>query len=166
MSHETFKTPEGFDLYKPLIFPDVNDLADLFTVERPWDFATMNHRNGYPQPDTPKDLIPSDFLSNPKITNFGSARPVGRFLSVRNLPGRYHMQVTATPMLLEKIWQSETLKGFGPFSFFDRVGFEAIYHESNDRVLVVASASGIIASRWLAYVDPATVPTLAEIGVQ
>ncbi len=51
-------------------------------------------------------------------------------------------------------------------AFFDHVGFEAIYHPANDRVLLVASASGILASRWLAYLDPATVPTATELAAR
>lgn len=147
--HDTYTTPEGFDLPKPLLFPDVRDFADLFTAERPWDFATMNHRNGYAQPETPADLKRPAPLDDHKI--------VGRFMSVRRVPGAVNMLVTPTPLLLNRVWadESESLD----FAFFDRIGWEAIYHEANDRVLIVASASGIIASRWLAYVDPATVPT-------
>lgn len=139
---DTYTTPEGFELSRPLLFPDVTDFADLFTFERFWDFATMNHKNGYPQADTPEN-----------ITREGWDKEVTRFCSVRNLPGAAHMMVTPTALILDRIF------AYLDFAFFDRVGFELIYHERTNRVLVVASASGIIASRWLAYIDPATVPT-------
>lgn len=139
-----YTTPEGFRLPKTLVFPDVRDFTELFTVDGAWDFATMNHRNGYAQPATP-----------PEIRREGSSKVVGRFLATRNLQGVPHLVVTPTDLFLEMVYgEPEHLE----FAFFDRVGFEAIYHESNNRVLLTASASGIIASRWLAYVDPATIP--------
>lgn len=161
-SMDTYKTPEGFDLYKPLIFPNVRDFTELLTVEGPWDFATMNHKSGYAQPTTPKDIGRGGFETDKSGSFFATSnadRTVGRFCSTRNLPGRGSLFVTPTDMLLRRIFadESESLD----FAFFDHVSFEAIYHESNDRVLVVASASGILASRWLAYVDPATVPSFA-----
>lgn len=144
---DTYKTPEGFDLPKPLVFPDVRSFGELFTVDRVWDFATMNHRNGYPQPDTPEDLRRPAPLDDHKI--------VGRFLSARRLEGVPNLMVTPKPLLLDKVWQDES-EGLD-FAFFDRIGWEAIYHEANDRVLIVASASSIIASRWIAYVTPESV---------
>lgn len=148
---DTYTTPEGFELHKPLLFPEVTDFTELLHVDGAWDFETMNHRNGYAQPATPKE-----------ITREGWGKVVGRFCSVR-IPGhRGHLVVTPTDQLLDLIYadESESLN----FAFFDRVGFEAIYHESTDRVLIVASASGIIASRYLAYVDPTTVPTGEGVG--
>lgn len=53
------------------------------------------------------------------------------------------------------MWQDEE-EGLD-FAFFDRIGWEAIYHQSSDRVLIVANASGIIASRYVAYVTPESV---------
>lgn len=141
MSTETYRTPEGFELHRPLVFPDVRDFAELFTFERWWDYATMNHKNGYPQADKPEN-----------ITREGFEREVSRFASVRHLPGRGSMMVTPTPLVLDATFSDE-------FAFFDRVSFELIYHARTDRVLVVADASQIIASRYLAYIDPATIPT-------
>jgi hypothetical protein len=143
---DTYTTPEGFELHRPLLFPDVRAFSDLFTFERFWDFATMNHKSGYPQAETPAT-----------ITREGWEREVSRFCSVRNLPNGYHMQVTPTDMVLDRIYADES--EYLDFAFFDRVEFELIYHGSNNRVLVVADASQIIASRYLAYIDPATVPT-------
>lgn len=139
--NDTYTTPEGFELYRPLLLPDARSFADVLTAERAWDFATMNHRNGYPQADTPAEI---------KLD--GLERVVSRFCSVR-VPGRRNLQVTPTAATLELV-RGDT------FAFFDRVEFEAIYHEANDRVLIVASASSIIASRYIAYVDPATVPAM------
>lgn len=144
--HDTYRTPEGFELPRPLLFPDVRDFGELFTVERAWDFSTMNHKNGYPQPDTPEDLRrhPGD-----------DHKVVGRFLATRRLEGVPNLMVTPMPLLLDKVWQDES-EGLD-FAFFDRIGWEAIYHEGNDRVLIVADASRIIASRWVAYVTPESV---------
>lgn len=141
---DDYRTPEGFTLHRPLLMPDVRDFAEVLIAERRWNFATMNHKNGRPQTETPAEVeVP------------GRERTVSRFCSVRNLPGRYHMQVSPTTRTLELISSDD-------FAFFDRVSFEAIYHPANDRVLIVADASQIIASRYLAYVDPATVPTFEE----
>lgn len=143
---DTYTTPEGFDLPRPLLFPDVRRFDELFTFERFWDFATMNHKNGYPQAETPQE-----------ITREGWDKTVSRFCAVKSIPNGYHMQVTPTALVLDRIYadESEHLD----FAFFDHVSFELIYHPNNDRVLVVADASQIIASRWLAYIDPASVPT-------
>lgn len=142
---DTYTTPEGFELYKPLLLPDVRRFEEILTADRVWDFNTMNHKNGYPQAETPKDIrLP------------GLERVVSRFCSVRNFPERYHMMVTPSDALLEVFTGDR-------FAFFDRVGLELIYHESNNRVLVVASASQIIASAWVAYIDPESVPTVAEL---
>lgn len=152
-----YKTPEGFELYKPLIFPDVRDFSELFTFERAWDYATMNHKNGYAQPDTPKNIGRGYFETSRRgyfHPEGDSDKTVGRFMSTRDLD-LPSLMVTPTEKLLRKIFDDSN-----DFAFFDHVSFEAIYHESNDRVLIVASASGIIASRWLAYINPATMPTV------
>ena len=141
---QTYTTPEGFELYRRLLLPDARSFAEVLTAERSWNFATMNHKNGVRQAETPEE-----------IKLLGLSRVVSRFCAVRNLPGRSHLQVTPTAATLALLEGDE-------FSFFDRIGFEVIYHESNDRCLVTASASGIIASRWLAYIDAESVPTFEE----
>lgn len=148
---DTYTTPEGFELYKPLVFPDVRDFAELFTVERAWDFETMNHRNGDPQPDTPPNITRDGFT---RWSGYTDEINVGRFLATRNLPNVPHLMVTPTQMVLDVIFDRDRLE----FAFFDHVSWEAIYHERNDRVLVTASASRILATRWVAYIDPATIP--------
>lgn len=140
---DTYTTPEGFELHRPLLLPDVRDFTEVLTVERPWDFATMNHRNGYPQAETPKE-----------ITREGFDRTVSRFCSTRNMD-RPHFQVTPTDRVLELIYSLDPEH----FAFFDTVSFEAIYHPANERVLILGSASQIIASRYLAYVTLESVPT-------
>ena len=145
---DTYETTEGFELHRPLLMPDATSFADVLTAERVWDFATMNHRNGEPQAGTPEE-----------IELRGLERRVSRFCSVRNMPGRYHMQVTPTPALME------LLKG-DTFAFFDRIEFQAIYHENRDRVLIIADASQIIASRYLAYVPLGTVPTPESLDAE
>ena len=146
MNDRMYATPEGFELWKPLVFPDVRSFGELFTDVRPWNYDTMNHRNGYPQSETPEN-----------ITREGYDREVTRFCATRLIPGGRSLLVTPTPVLLDALFSDG-------FAFFDRISFEAIYHESNDRVLIVANASGIIASRYLAYIDPATVPTFGEVN--
>lgn len=145
MNDTLYTTPEGFVLHKQLLLPDAHDFTDLLTAERRWDFATMNHYNGYPQADTPEEITDN--------TRPYGDRPVSRFLSVNQFPGHYHLQITPTERLLEVLWSDVVV-------FFTRIELSAIYHESNDRVLLTASATNIIASRWIAYLDPATVPTM------
>jgi hypothetical protein len=143
MTTDTYTTPEGFELHRPLLFPDTHDFTELFTVERAWDFSTMNHRNGKAQAETPEEI------------RLSQSRVVDRFCSVRNM-NRPHLMVTPTDALMERLrGDGET---FDDFAFFDRIGFEVIYHAANGRALVIASANNIIASRYLAYVDPTTVP--------
>lgn len=145
---DTYTTPEGFPLYRPLMMPDAREFGEVLTAERAWDFETMNHRSGKRGPETPDEIT---VHGSPASLAYPD-RIVSRFCSVRNMPaGRGHMLVTPTEATLDVLRGDE-------FQFFDRVGFEAIYHASTDRVLIVAGASGLIASRWLAYVRLDSVP--------
>lgn len=147
---DTYPTPEGFELHRPLLMPDARAFTDVLTIERPWDFTTMNHRSGVAGPERYPDITRKDF-----------EKTVSRFCSVRHMPDRPDRMayvVTPTDAVLDLVFSLNP----EPFAFFDTVSWEAIYHRENDRVLILGSASRIIASRYVAYVDPATVPLIEE----
>jgi hypothetical protein len=148
---DEYVTPEGFRLYRPLLLPDARRFDEVLTAEKAWDFATMNHRNGHAQPETPAVLR----REHPNLRDW---KIIDRFCSVE-APGRHHLQVTPTQQVVDLIWAEETESL--TFAFFERVGFKAIYHERNDRVLILASASNVSNSRYLAYVSLGSVPTMA-----
>lgn len=144
MHDEDYVTPEGFRLPRRLLLPDVRSFTDLYDVVRPWDFTTMNHVNGVrPRPDLVPDAV--------KIGNTGAE--IGPFCAVRNLK-RPHFAVIAKPIVVEAV---------KPLIFSNTVlGTEVIFHERTGRALVVVSHQSIIASHWLAYIDPDTIPTGVE----
>ena len=142
---ETYRTPEGAELHRPLLLPDVKDFNDLFTAVRPWDHATMSHRSGVvAQPD----LVPA-----PRMIGDNE---LGPFLSFRNVPGhRDHSgwAVIAKDVVVDAIAPRIVTDD-------DRLSFAVIYHANYDRCLVIAEHGYIIGSHWLAYIDPSTIPTL------
>jgi hypothetical protein len=140
MNDQTYRTPEGFDLWKSLVFPDVRVFTDLFMIDGAWDFATMNHLNGIAGPERPAD-----------ITRPGYERVVGRFCSVQHMD-RPHLVVTPSDEVLDYLFSDAC-------GFWSHISFEAIYHESTDRVLVTAGDSAFISTRWLGYVTPESVPS-------
>jgi hypothetical protein len=144
---ETFTTPEGFELPKRLLLPDVRDFADLFEYVREWDHATMTAKDGViPKPD----LVPTPVLvDNMRIGPFLSFRRTGRCLAIRPTPAT--VAAVATPS--EKF---ATIRNEGT------VGFELIEHTHTGRVLVTAKENQALSSHYLAYIDPATIPAVPE----
>jgi hypothetical protein len=135
MSRETFLTPEGFELPKRLILPDVRDFADLFEYVSEWDFQ---HMTGY----------------DPDLRVVVSNVTIGPFLTAKLLPsGTRHMAIRPTPATqaaLDGCWSTGT------------VSFDLIYHKNNDRVLVTAKENQMILSHYLAYIDLATIPAVPD----
>lgn len=145
--HDTeFATPEGFLLPKPLALPDVRDFRDLYEIVRPWDFETMNHRNGVrPHPE----LVP-----DPVKIGIGRAE-ISPFCSVDIDAQHGHLAVVAKEIVVEAV------KGR---VFDDTVlSTKVILHPRNNRALVVLDHQNILANIWLAYIDPTTVPTTEEV---
>lgn len=138
---DTHTTPEGFELYRPLLMPDARSFGDVLEYVRDWDHSTMSHYKGEPGPGHIEDL---EFEGN-RITAFCSVR----------MDGRHSMAVRPTPALLAAL-SGQLL----PID--DSLAFEVIHHETNNRCLILISHNQIIGSRYLAYVDPSTVPLDAE----
>ena len=162
MWNDTYPTPEGFILPKPLVMPDMTDFNDLFFYERPWSFKTMNHHNGYAQPATPKDIEYPGAERSSFMTLDGNVLRFSRFCSVRHMPSRTAHLVPGwldgcdSMMVTPKLETCEAL--LPQFGFSYTVGWEIIWHERNDRCLVVASQIELISSRYVAYVKPDTIP--------
>ena len=136
-----YTTPEGFELHKPLLMPDARDFADVLTFVRTWDHRTMTHTSG---------VIPSpELVPDPVIID---GNEIGPFCSVTGPGGkRWSLAVTPTPATVEAIAGQLVTDD-------DRLSFQVIYHPNRDRCLIILEHGQIIGSRYLAYVDPATVP--------
>lgn len=151
---ETFRTPEGFDLPKPLLLPDVRDFTDLFEVVREWDFATMSAISGVvPRPD----LVPIP----PRVDELN----IGPFLSL-NVDGvKRSLAIRATPLVVNAL--AEPSDTFTTIRHDGQISFELIEHKANGRVLVVANHNALARSQYVAYIDPANIPapsTAPEAG--
>ena len=144
MYDRVYTTPEGFTLHKPLLLPQVTRLDQVLTVERRWDYATMNHRNGVAGSERPDDI------------EYGGLT-FSRFCPIRHMRGEPRWVVTPTEQAMDAC-----LSAFG---FDYTVGWEVIYHASADRCLVVASQVELISSRYVAYVLPSSVPVATDTEV-
>lgn len=142
---DTYKTPEGFELARKLLLPEVRSFSELFTVVRPWDHETMSHRSGVV---AHPELVPEPAM----IGN----NELGPYLSFRNgVPGHRDysgMAVQASRIVVEAIEPRIVTDD-------DHLSFQVIYHKERNRCLVIAEHNYIIGSHWLAYIDPATIPT-------
>ena len=138
-------SPEGHWLPRQLVLPDVHDFNDLFEYIADWDYETMNPRNGQLPPSRPQ---PVKYEGN----------EVGPFCSVDlrqlNLPSK-HLAVRAKQITLEAL-HHRLFSG-------DTISFRLIGHERSGRVLVLAQHSNILADHWLAYIDPATIPSVPTL---
>ena len=140
---ETYTTPEGFELAKPLLLPDVHDLGELVTVVRPWDYATMSHRGGVvPRPDLVPEPVDVD----------GSH--LGPYMSIRRDGRTSGYAVVPTDTLVEALRGQLITWDGDP----ERLGLKVIEHKERGRALVVVEYSRIIGSRWVAYVRTDTLP--------
>lgn len=142
-TQETYTTPEGFELPRKILLPDVRTFEEVLTFVRPWDHATMSHTSGnVPEPALVPDPV--------KI----GENELGPFCSFRNMPDR-KAHTSAAVMATDL-----TVQAIAPriVTDDDRLSFQVIYHQANDRCLVLAEHNYIIGSHWLAYIDPASVP--------
>lgn len=134
---ESFTTPEGFELPKPLLLPEVRDFAELFEYLREWDHATMT---GNPIVSNP-ELVPKGVLAGNVV--------FGPLLSAKLPAGQRTMAIrptSATVAALDGAWSD------------GRVSFELIYHRNNNRILVLAKENQMIRSHYLAYIGLGTIP--------
>lgn len=142
MYDQMYETPEGFLLAKRLLLPDVRSFTELFTAVEPWSYSRMNHGPGAPE-HTPHG---GNFLDE-----FCSVRIFGR---TSNSDGNCHLRVKPTQATLDAVVSDAGFAGWGYY-----MSWEVIEHSERGRCLVIANITQLISNRWLAYVDPASVPT-------
>jgi hypothetical protein len=148
---DTYTTPEGFVLPHRLLMPGARRFEELFDTLGAWNYGSDIREEGM-------RLSRSRFVSTFCAVHLGLKRGTGL------VDGSQHLRVTPTPDLLALLTPNqERFSRVDEFAFFDRISFEIIEHRSNGRALVIANASAIIASRWLAYIDPASVPDPAKV---
>lgn len=147
MQDTMYATPEGFELYRPLLLPDARTFADVLTYVREWDHATMTGAGGrVPEPD----LVP--------LARTIGRNALGPFCTIKTLAGgvgpamsRRSVAVVATDAVLKVIRPRIVTPD-------DHLSFKVIEHQGTGRALVIAEHGYIIGSHWLAYIDPATIP--------
>jgi len=121
---------------KPISFPKAKKFSDLFTIVPkgtrgvPWRFEDYSFITGKKRWET---------------------IPIGPYLSVRN-PDFRSFSVRPHDFVVEHI-----KKNMLPAGPNDTINFEIVIR-SPRQALVVASNSVIIGSRWLALIDPRTIP--------
>ena len=118
-------------LAKPLAFPGVKSFGELFTRAREWASKDLSARGT-------------------RAKRGGrEANIIGGYLTVSGRGGHESMTVTPSPALVT--WLSENMLALG-----DSISFEIVVR--SDGALVIAKHSKIIGSRWLAMIDPNTIP--------
>jgi hypothetical protein len=137
---DTYVTPEGFTLYKPLLLPDARTFDDVLELLAPWDHATMSPRNGALPPERPQP------------TRTVEGQSFGPFCSVDL------SQLSMVAQHLAVACRPATVLALAGRTFTGSHSFRIIGHRSTRRALLLAEAEAILASYWLAYIDPATVP--------
>ena len=141
---DTYTTPEGFTLPRPLLLPDARSFTDVLGYVREWDHATMSHNAGVvPRPDL-----------RPEPAKIGD-NEVGPFCSIRLVDSRRSIAVRATQAVLDAV-APRIVTGD------DHLSFQIIEHKGTGRALVILEHGYIIGSHWLAYIDPATIPAPSE----
>ena len=128
---------------RPLLLPNVKTFGELFSYVREWDHETMTSRRGVV---SRPDLVPA-----PRMIGENELGPFCEFSVNRRFLGRRLMAVTATDAVVDAI----TPRIVTPD---DHLSFEILEHETG-WALVTAQHGYIIGSHWLAYIDPATIPT-------
>lgn len=176
---DSYTTPEGYTLHRPLLMPDARTFSDVLTYVREWDFDHMNHVRGE-IPASGRHLVPSAQT----IEARGPARDlmcgildIGRDLGApfppddpadRNTIGPFcSIDATAIGGMRRNIAAHvvpEVLEVLAPrlVTSDDRLGLRVTVHAPRDgkpaRALVVASHGVISGSHYIAYVDPETIP--------
>jgi hypothetical protein len=119
----------AYDGGKPLAFPDVHDFHQLFTHVGPWSYSAKE------QP--------------PGVHSGGNV--IGPFLTVSGRDtDRRSYAVKPSAAVVSWLGSNLVVKG-------DRIYFEVIVR-SPSSALVVAKHNKILGDRWLALIDPSTIP--------
>jgi hypothetical protein len=148
LSTESFRTPEGFELPKRLLLPDVRTFGELFTYVREWDHATMT--SGPRQADA--TLIPRSVRVD--------LMDIGPFLSGTIGGVRRAMAIVATTATVNALATPSPL--FATLVHEGVMSFELFEHKANGRVLVTAQINTLSSSLYVAYIDPASIPAPGE----
>lgn len=119
---------------KPLAFPHVRSFHDLFSSARPWRSSDLQGRGA-------------------KVGKGREANTVGHYLVMSGRGGHESFYVTPTSMVTDYIASNMLAIG-------DRLHFEIV--NRSDGALVIVSHGKILGSRWLAMVDPSTLPPPEE----
>lgn len=135
---DEYATPEGFILHRPLIFPAARTFDDVFEEVR-------SYRHG--------DLSGVGKRDDMAVTFDGNT--LGSFCSSGNDRNLSSLRVKPRPEVLEALRASG-----GLVTNDDKLSWRVFVHKHNARMLVVLEHHVIIGSRYIAYIDPATYPTL------
>lgn len=140
----------------PLLLPNVQTFGELFEYVSEWDHKTMSHYDGViSRPDLrPAPRIIDTTGSDPIVPRHRrDANELGPYCTV-NANGRKHrgIAVVATDAVVDAIAPRIVTPD-------DCLSFRIIEHEASGWALVIAQHGYIIGSHWLAYIDPATIPT-------
>lgn len=134
-THARFQRNAKANLGHELVFPNLTRLADLFDEVREWE------------KDAP-DLRPVQKLTPGRR----ASAVVGNYCIVRGLNGHEPgLQVRASEMLVT--WLRANMIDVD----YDRFHFGLVDH-GNGFALLYVSYGQIIGSRWLAYIESATIP--------
>lgn len=174
MFNQTYTTPEGYTLHKPLLMPDARTFADVAEYVAEWDHVTMNHRNGVlpadgcrPEPRylSRDDMSPAGatmvalsdlcgFKRDPLARN--ELGPFGTIDTTQIGGTRRSVAIRLTDAALEAVAPNIVTDD-------DHLSLEVIVHGNRSdglppRALMVLKHGHIIGSHYLAYVDPASLP--------
>jgi hypothetical protein len=146
MIQDTYTTPEGFELHRPLLLPDARSFDEVLTYVREWEFEEFRKN---------PDLAPEPRVIGDEQEYRRKGNAVGPFCTIdlSQVGGKKHrsVAVVATDATIEAI----TGRIVTPD---DTLSFKLIAHKATNRVLVVAQHGYIIGSHYVAYIDPATIP--------
>jgi predicted RNA methylase len=136
------ETSDGFVLARPLLLPDARRFEELFDYHGEWQTPTDNGQVAACARTLPAPCGKANTLG-PYCTidlHEGGLGPAHRAIIVR-----------ANDAVVNALAESIVVGD-------DTLCFQIIAHSDTDRALVVVRHNRIIGSRWLAYIDPATIP--------
>ena len=132
-------------------YPDARTFGDIFEASTPFERGNVN-----PQP--PAGFEAHAFTFPDYLGSLGRSRvkqghaEIGGFCSVR---GGQSLWVRPRPEIIDYIREHMV------FSEGERISFEIV--DRGGTALVVARNSQIIGSRWLAFIESATIPQAATV---
>ena len=154
---ETYTTPEGFELHRPLLLPDARSFADVLEYCGEWGGRMDGGYEGTrPEPRHIPEETPADASSWERSAWRNDGRnEIGPYctvdLSQHGGPHFRSIAVRATDATMTALEGRIVTPD-------DTISFRVIAHEGTGRALVIAEHGYIIGSHYLAYIDPATIP--------